>query len=535
VIAPAAGAAVAATAMLVFSAPAGAVGVGEDPAVVQTESGLVRGTVAGDHRVFQGIPYAAAPVGPRRWGSPQPPQPWDGVRDATAPAPPCAQAGDFIGDAPSTAEDCLYLDVTTPRAVGGERGRPVMVWIHGGGFMWGSGGIYGAQRLATQGDVVVVTFNYRLGVLGFLAHPALDGGPAEQLSGNLGIEDQQALLEWVRRNAAAFGGDPGNVTIFGESAGAMSGCVHLAAPGSAGLFEKVIMQSGPCTLRWQFPDTWRPKPREQAAGQAVEVARKAGCADPASAAECLRSKTVEELLAADGGEHGFGPTYGGGVIPDEPVQRLAAGETAEVPVMHGITRDEHVTFQAGIDAVMGAVPAAGYEGALAQFLGLDAAGAARVALEYPLGDYDGSTSWALASVLTDWSWGCPAEEANRLLARRSPTYAFEFTDRTAPWFAGPRAPGYPTGAFHAGELQYLFSGAYGGAALTPDQQLLSERMIGYWTRFARTGDPNGEGLPQWPRHEGPDGHVQSLGAGPDGVGAVDMAREHRCGFWSALS
>jgi para-nitrobenzyl esterase len=531
----AAGAVVAATAMLVFTAPAGAVGVGEDPAVVQTESGLVRGTVAGDHRVFQGIPYAAAPVGPRRWGSPQPPQPWDGVRDATVPAPPCAQAGDFIGDAPSTAEDCLYLDVTTPRAVGGERGRPVMVWIHGGGFMWGSGGIYGAQRLATQGDVVVVTFNYRLGVLGFLAHPALDGGPAEQLSGNLGIEDQQALLEWVQRNAAAFGGDPGNVTIFGESAGAMSGCVHLAAPGSAGLFHKVIMQSGPCTLRWQFPETWRPKPREQAAGQAIAVATKAGCADPASAAECLRSKTVEELLAADGGEHGFGPTYGGGVIPEEPVQRLAAGETAEVPVMHGITRDEHVTFQAGIDAVMGAVPAAGYEGALAQFLGLDAAGAARVALEYPLADYDGSTSWALASVLTDWSWGCPAKEANRLLARHSPTYAFEFTDRTAPWFAGPQAPGYPTGAFHAGELQYLFSGAYGGAVLTPDQQLLSERMIGYWTRFARTGDPNGEGLPQWPRHEGPDGHVQSLGAGPEGVGAIDMAREHRCGFWSALS
>jgi para-nitrobenzyl esterase len=192
-----------------------------DPAVVRVEDGLVRGTVADDHRLFQGIPYAAPPVGERRWGSPRPAEPWDGVRDATEAGSPCAQGGDFIGDVPSAEEDCLYLNVTTPRSAGSDTDRqlPVMVWIHGGGFMWGSGGIYGAEKLATQGDVVVVTFNYRLGLFGFLAHPALDGGPAEHLSGNLGIEDQQAALRWVRENAAAFGGDPDNVTLFGESAG----------------------------------------------------------------------------------------------------------------------------------------------------------------------------------------------------------------------------------------------------------------------------------------------------------------------------
>ncbi|WP_433298086.1 carboxylesterase/lipase family protein [Pseudonocardia sp. CA-142604] len=546
-VAVAAGAAVAASVAFVATTPAAAASgepepvvatveiEPEDSSLVRTEDGVVRGTVTDSYRSFQGIPYAAAPVGERRWGSPQRPEPWPGVREATAPASPCAQAGDFIGDVPSTQEDCLYLNVTTPRdATADVKPKPVMVWIHGGGFTWGSGGIYGAERLAAQGDVVVVTFNYRLGVFGFMAHPALDSGPAEHLSGNLGIEDQQAVLQWVRDNAAAFGGDPNNVTIFGESAGGMSGCAHLSAPGSAGLFERVIIQSGPCTLRWQFPDTWRAKPRAQAEAQGTELATAAGCADPATAAECLRSKTTEELLAADGGQHGFGPSYGGGVIPEDPARQLAAGETAEVPVMHGITRDEHVTFQAGIDTMMGPVAPADYPAVLGQYLGVDAATADRVAREYPLSDFAGSTSWATASVLTDWGWGCPATDVNRQLSRENPTFAYEFSDRTAPWFAGPDLPAYPTGAFHAGELQYLFSGAYARAELSPEQQLLSDRMIGYWTQFARTGDPNGNGLPEWPHYD-EGGHVQSLAAGPEGVGGVDMDREHRCGFWRSVS
>ncbi len=506
-----------------------------DAAVVRVEDGLVRGSVADGYRHFQGIPYAAPPVGDLRWGSPRPAAQWSGVRDATAPVSPCAQGGDFIGDPPSNEEDCLYLDVTTPAGGEPDRKRPVMVWIHGGGFKWGSGGIYGADRLATRGDVVVVTINYRLGMFGFLAHPALDGGPAEHLSGNLGIEDQQAALRWVRRNAAAFGGDPGNVTIFGESAGAMSSCAHLTAPGSAGLFDRVIMQSGPCTLRWPFPDTWRAKPREQAVAQGIDVATKAGCADMATAEACLRSKSTAELLAADGEEHGFGPTYGGGVIPDDPAQRLAAGDAATVPVLHGTTRDEHVTFQAGVEGVMGPVAPADYQAVIGQFLGLDEAGAARVAAEYPIGDYAGSTSSALATVQTDWARACPAVEADRMLAGRGPTYAFEFADAKAPWFADTPLPAYPTGAYHAGELQYLFSGAYAGGVLSPEQQELSDRMIGYWTRFARTGDPNGDGLPAWPRFTQQDQHVQSLGTGPTGIGPVDLAREHRCGFWASVT
>jgi para-nitrobenzyl esterase len=234
---------------LAFPGPAvaGRPDPGEDPTVVRTDDGPVRGLLAGDHRTFEGTPYAAPPVGPLRWASPRRPTPWTAPLPATRPGSPCAQTGGFPGDPPSDTEDCLYLNVTTPARTDGRK-LPVMVWIHGDGFYQSFGGIYGAELLATKGDVVVVTFNYRLGAFGFLAHPALD-------SGNFGLEDQQAALRWVRRNAAAFGGDPGNVTIFGESAGGASACTHLAAPASAGLFHRTIAWSGPCTLttRWPYP------------------------------------------------------------------------------------------------------------------------------------------------------------------------------------------------------------------------------------------------------------------------------------------
>jgi para-nitrobenzyl esterase len=507
-----------------------------DRAIVRTEDGLIRGTTTGAVERFEGIPYAAPPVGPLRWGSPRPVQDWTGVRDATKPAEPCAQAGDFIGDPPSEAEDCLYLNVTAPRHASARRPVPVLVWIHGGGFQWGSGGIYGAERLAERGDVAVVTINYRLNVFGFLAHPALDGGPARFGSGNLGVEDQQAALRWVRRNAAAFGGDPGNVTIAGESAGAQVSCTHLTAPGSRGLFDRVIMQSGPCTMPWPYGDPWRAKPRKDAEAIALEVATKAGCTDPATAAACLRSKSPAELLAADAGEHGHGPSFGGnGVIVEDPARLLAAGRAAPVPVLHGITRDEHVTFQVGMELMTGGpVPAAAYGPVVQQFLELDPAQTERVLREYPLSGYDGSTGAALSALLTDWAWGCPAVETNRLLARRGPTYAFEFADRTAPWFAGTAAPDFPTGAFHAGELQYLFSGAYAGTALSPEQRRLGDRMIDYWANFAHDGDPNGPGLPSWPRHRAIGTKAQALAPGAGGIRQVDLVREHRCEFWASL-
>jgi carboxylesterase type B len=200
--------------------------------VVRTTAGLVRGVTATDYRFFAGIPYAAPPVGPLRWQPPAPVQPWSGLRDATRPGARCIQ--DIAGDMDrnhATGEDCLTLNVWTPPS--SKDAKPVLVWIHGGGFVNGSGEVYDARRLASRGDIVVVTLNYRLGALGFLAHPAL--GPAGQV-GNYGLADQQAALRWVRDNIANFGGDPGKVTVAGESAGGMSVCDHLVAPGSAGLF-----------------------------------------------------------------------------------------------------------------------------------------------------------------------------------------------------------------------------------------------------------------------------------------------------------
>ena len=252
-----------------------------DPGVVQTKSGSVRGQVAPDHRLFSGIPYAAPPVGPMRWQPPQPAAEWSGFLDATRPGPRCIQDVSNDVDRSETSEDCLTLNVWTPPPSG--EARPVMVWIHGGSFINGSGDIYDAQWLASRGDMLVVTINYRLGALGFLAHPAL--GPAGDV-GNYGLADQQAALRWVHDNISAFGGDPDKVTIAGESAGGMAVCDHLVAPASAGLFSAAIIQSGPCQAQYDLPAAER---------TSEKYAEDVGCGDHATAAACLRALPPERL------------------------------------------------------------------------------------------------------------------------------------------------------------------------------------------------------------------------------------------------
>lgn len=219
-----------------------------DPsAVVRTDRGLVRGQPQPGYRLFQGIPYAAPPTGSLRWRPPQPVRPWQGTYDATSPRSQCAQLAPPYGGDTTYGEDCLYLNVTTPDRAHRRHGLPVMVWVHGGGNTTGSGSVYNAAKLAVDGDVVVVTVNYRLGPLGWLAHPGLENGADRRYqAGNYGLLDQQAALRWVQRNARAFGGDPRNVTLFGESAGAADSCANLASPSAAGLFHKVIPESFSC-------------------------------------------------------------------------------------------------------------------------------------------------------------------------------------------------------------------------------------------------------------------------------------------------
>lgn len=521
----------------VAAAPsAGASPVGrQHSGLVRTDKGLVRGTVSGDHTSFQGIPYAAPPVGKLRWTPPHPATAWTGVRNATRPGSTCAQTAGFLGDKASVSEDCLYLNVTAPRNAGARK-LPVMVWIHGGGFYSGSGAIYGAERMAVKGNVVVVSLNYRLGVFGFLAHPSLDGGPGKQQSGDFGLEDQQAALHWVQRNAAAFGGDAKNVTLFGESAGAESTCAQLASPAAAGLYRRAIIQSGPCALttQWPYPDgNWVTRSRSVAERAGVAVAAKLGCNDVASAAACLRAKPVAALLDASDGGQGFGPVAGGNVLPLAPEQAQATGRFNRVPVIQGSNRDEHRTFQAFIDYFTGhPVTADEYGQQLDAFFGK--AKAAKILARYPLRNYS-SPSLALASVWTDSAWGCTALSTDRLLSKYVPTHAYEFADENAPWASSSPAPSFPTGSFHAAELQYLFNDEQFAGKLTAAQQRLSDTMIRYWTRFAHTGNPNGPGTPRWAGFSPANEQVQSLAPAPGGIGPVNLGNEHQCGFWQSLN
>lgn len=497
-----------------------------DSAVVTTRSGPVRGTVAPDHRSFLGIPYAAPPVGERRWASPQPVPAWSTVRDATTPGGDCPQpASALTGGTTPLSEDCLHLNVTTPTGTRGAH-LPVMVWFHGGAFTNGSGRIYDPLKLVTTGDVIVVTVNYRLGALGFLAHPALDGSGAAR-SGAFGVEDQQAALRWVRDNAAAFGGNPGNVTIFGESAGAMSTCDHLAAPASAGLFHRAIIESGPCTFLMP-PTTSLTFPIAQAEATGAALAERVGCAEARTAATCLRGVPVADLLVA-AADAEFWPVHGGAVIPVAPARALATGRFNKVPVLEGTNRDEQRLFIAIMEFAAGhAFTEAEYAAMVSATYGADAAA---ILARYPVGDYT-SPGLALSAVLTDAVWSCPALETAQLLADQVPTWSYEFSDARAPWLGLYPAPDFPAGAYHGAELQYLFGGPFFPDLSDAAQQRLSDRMLTYWTRFARTGDPNGATATTWPRFTP---HRQAtLAFTADSVTdpQVDLAREHRCGFWN---
>jgi para-nitrobenzyl esterase len=408
-----------------------------------------------------------------------------------------------------------------------------MVWIHGDGAI-GAGSFFDARRLATTGDVVVVvTINYRLGIFGAFGHPELEG------SGTFGLQDQQAALRWVQRNAAAFGGDPGTVTVFGESYGGLSTSAHLVAPGSAGLFHRAIVQSGFALMDLPaggiFPGLpavawygWRSSAEVEALGAAV--APPLGCADPATALACLRGVPVQELFAHAQPFQPYG--FGNRMLPEVPAQALRDGRFHRVPVISGSTRDEHRLF-VGLFRVLAGQPVTQeqYPELLAEAFGEDAD---QVQAQYPLPAYP-TPNLAWATVLTDRMWARSTFQQHRLLAQQVPVHAYEFADQHAPMYL-PFPEDFPPGAFHAAEVPYLFRDQQFQANSTPDQRRLSDQMIGYWTNFARSGDPNGADLPPWRPFDDarPVPHVQSLAPGPDGIRPVDYVAEHQLDFWSSL-
>lgn len=480
---------------------------------ITTEAGAVVGAWRDGVRVFLGIPYAQAPTGALRWQPPRPAAPWTSPRDATRRGDACPQIDDGIR--PAQSEDCLNLNVWAPADT--DQPLPVMVWIHGGAFHEGSGSddLYDGAGLATRARAIVVTINYRLGPLGFLAHRDLAREAGRATSPSYGLLDQRAALAWVQRNIRAFGGDPERVTIFGNSAGAWSVCAHLASPGSRGLFARAIMQSGACSDALYFG-------RAEAEAQGEALARAVQCDGPSPLA-CLRATPAETLARALPMKRGsilhpgvwWGPVVDGIELPRLPLETLRAGEGAPVPLLIGANRDEGILHTVSFDAIS----AEEIDDFVTSSFGSGATSA--VAARYP----HASRKEALNDVITDGVFVCQARRVARVLATQGvPAYLYHFTRA----LDDPRV--HQLGATHSVELFFLWGNTASGLGLSDRERALSRLMMDAWGAFARDGDPSTQALP-WPRYtvERDEHAVLDL---PAGVGA-NLKRDV-CDFWDEI-
>lgn len=465
--------------------------------IATTAAGQVRGATSGGVVRFKGIPYAAPPVGSRRWRPPQPVEPWDGVRETTAYG---AMAPQVVGgleallgaSAKPQDEDCLFLNVSTPAC--DDARRPVMVWIHGGGFTSGAGSIpwYSGLKLAAEDDVVVVSVNYRLGALGFLHLPSL--GEAFAGSGNVGLLDQIAALRWVATNIEAFGGDPANVTVFGESAGAMSiGCL-LGMPDAGGLFCRAIPQSGACQAVQGADDA-------EATAQAVAKAAGVTIADlpDLDVARLLdaQQQVAATLLGGFAGAGGpllpFSPVVDGVALPRHPLDAIGDGAAAGVDVLTGTTAEEFRLFTVMLHT--DELTDARLASRVGRIVGADRTGEL---LDVYRSELPGASNDAVATAIaTDWVFRIPAERLLDAHHGHGTAYSYRFAWRSTA-FDGR------LGACHALDIPFVFdvidrSGSeFFLGAVTDDARTLAAGMRTAWASFARHGAPVGTGLPEWP-------------------------------------
>ncbi len=495
---------------------------------VPTDKGMVHGATAGGVRSFLGIPFAATTGGANRWKPPQPATAWTTTLNATALGPVCPQIDpSTMAYATTSDENCLTLNVWTPDPAP-TKPLPVMVWIFGGAFVFGSGGAapYSGNNLVPKGDVVVVSMNYRVGPLGFLTHSGLAAEDPSHSSGNYGLLDQQAALKWVQTNIGAFGGDKTNVTMFGESAGGKSVCLQLLSPGSQGLFAKAIVESGLCLTPGLT--------LAAAEAQGDRFATAMGCTDMDSGAalSCLRALSPTALTNGPttppaqlpGGlfyqdsstSLSFQPIVDGVFLTDQPAALFTANKEAAVPVLQGANTDEGILFQiAALGPYTSVTSNADYVAALKRTFGPNADA---VAAQYPVAGGDagagdsgaaitdaGATGTvvfdtpdeALTQVSGDAFFVCQARRLERILsANTAKTYLYSFN---GPLTAVP-VPQLMGVAFHSAELPYVFGNKY-LLGTVPDAGLaLVDAMEGYWTHFAQSGDPNGGSNPTWPAY-----------------------------------
>jgi len=483
---------------LILISPSGTAGwCGESPPTVELAAGIVQGTQEDGVSVFRGIPYAAPPVGDLRWRPPQPVQPWQGVRGAASFGPACPQPEvselEGGGDLGKLAEDCLYLNIWKP-ANSGEKKLPVMVWIHGGAFMVGagSGTEYPGDKLAQKG-VLVVSLNYRLGPLGFLVHEDLEKESPERVSGNYGLRDQLAALQWIRKNIAAFGGDPDRITLFGESAGAASISLLMLSPQARGLFHRAIMQSATATtLPYIMPLANGSYAQARETGRKLTAAL--GCEKGKDTLAAMRAKTPAEIMAAARSplddiafsDEGllFAPVYDGRLIPGRPEKLLAQGTEPQIPVIIGTNRDEATLFTTDLSNKT-------YKSWISKHFGAHEKEIYKI---FPLG-MEANFLTAANPLLTALWFTEPARFlARALTAKGAPVYRYQFTHvPNSFWMAG-------MGAYHGVEIPYVFGNVDKDGPSATDKRL-SKTIMDYWISFAAQGNPNAAGLPTWPVYD----------------------------------